>query len=116
MATPAGGKELRRTLELLRGSQAPYTRDLRAALRKAAKALDQKNCELTQAQLQHKALELQVRKLKPKRRQKVETDPNKRFANLGHIQAAQAKARAKEAQKKKSSNTAIEDLSGAIIF
>lgn len=112
--TPSGGRQLRKSLERLRGPLELQGRDLRVLLRKAAKALDKKNCELAEGQLQRNALELQVKRYQPKRRQKVEVDPNKRFANLGHIQAAQAKAKAKLALRKRQSDGAIEELSGAI--
>lgn len=96
IATPLGGKALKRALDNVPNIKELDSRGLRFVIRKTIKAMEEKNRQLVEAELQRRALELQIERFRPKKRMKVEIDPNRRFANIGHIQAAHAKARAQE--------------------
>lgn len=115
LATPSDGKQLRKSLGHLRGMRGRQPALAREAIRKASKALDKKNRELAEAEMQKRALEEQIANLRPKKRQKVDISPNKRFASLGHIQLAQAKARAAAQSIPGSPDTLVEGLSGTCI-
>lgn len=64
----------------------------RLLFRKITKGFDEKDSLLAKAQLQIQALEAQLEAARPKRRRKVETSPNSRFADIKAIQHAQEKA------------------------
>jgi len=112
IATPLGGKALKRALDEIPNFKALDSRALRLVLRKAAKAIDDKNRQLVEADLQRQALEIQLERYRPKKRLRVEPDPNRRFANIGHIQAAHAKARALERVQENRGMVEVDGISG----
>jgi hypothetical protein len=93
--TPRAGVELLKQLDLWRGKSEGSDRSKRSILRKAAKALDNKNFEIATLQHQKRALEQQLEDMKPKKRAKVVPNPNHRFVQLPQIQKAQQLAAAK---------------------
>ncbi|KAM4066766.1 DDE superfamily endonuclease [Hirsutella rhossiliensis] len=66
----------------------------RLLFRKITKGFDEKDGLLAKAQLQIQALETQLAAVKPKKRKKVETSPNSRFADIEAIQRAQEEVNA----------------------
>ncbi|KAM4067331.1 DDE superfamily endonuclease [Hirsutella rhossiliensis] len=58
--------------------------------KKITKGFDEKDGLLAKAQLQIQALETQLEAVRPKKRKKVETSPNSRFANIEAIRRAQS--------------------------
>ena len=71
VATPKGGKELRNLTFRTRQAAAPFNRQQRGILQKAAKALDLQTAKIAQLERQKRALEQQIEDLQPKKKQKV---------------------------------------------
>ena len=65
----------------------------RVLFRKIAKGFDEKDFVITNYELRIKQLEARVEQLEPRKRRKVKTSPNSRFANIEAIKKAQIKAR-----------------------
>ena len=63
------------------------------------KAFEKKNAKITELEYKVRSLERVIKRLRPKKRAKVKTNPNKRFAGLPEVQRAIQKAQA--AQRKK---------------
>ncbi|KAJ6436170.1 UbiE/COQ5 family methyltransferase [Purpureocillium lavendulum] len=68
----------------------------RLLFRKITKGFDEKDGLLAEAQLQIQALETQLAAAKPKKRKRVETSPNSRFADVEAVRRAQAEVNAAE--------------------
>ncbi|OAQ65585.1 transposase [Purpureocillium lilacinum] len=68
----------------------------RLLFRKITKGFDEKDGLLAKAQLQIHALETQLAAVKPKKRKRVETSPNSRFADIDAIRRAQEEVKAAE--------------------
>ena len=68
----------------------------RLLFRKITKGFDEKDGLLAKAQLQIQALETQLASVKPKKRKRVETSPNSRFADIEAVRRAQAEVNAAE--------------------
>ncbi|OAQ61378.1 transposase [Purpureocillium lilacinum] len=68
----------------------------RLLFRKITKGFDEKDGLLAKAQLQIQALETQLAAVKPKKRKRVETNPNSRFADIEAVRRAQAEVIAAE--------------------
>lgn len=68
----------------------------RLLFRKITKGFDEKDGLLAEAQLQIQALETQLAAVKPKKRKRVETSPNSRFADIEAVQRAQEEVNAAE--------------------
>ncbi|KID59616.1 transposase, partial [Metarhizium hybridum] len=81
----------------------------RLLFRKITKGFDEKDSLLAKAQLQIQALETQLEAARPKRRRKVETSPNSRFADIKAIQHAQEKANVAENNKEDGEESEISE-------
>ncbi|PWI64474.1 hypothetical protein PCL_09629 [Purpureocillium lilacinum] len=68
----------------------------RLLFRKITKRFDEKNGLLAKAQLQIQALETQFAAVKPKKRKRVETSPDSRFAEIEAVRRAQDEVKAAE--------------------
>jgi 4-hydroxybenzoate polyprenyltransferase len=75
--------------------------------RKIKKGFNEKDFALEQAELRIKQLEARIDQLKPRKRQKVKTSPNSRFAGIRAIKQAQIKAGDREI-KEEDSDPSIE--------
>ena len=64
----------------------------RVLFRKVAKSLDDKDFTIASHQLRIQQLEARVEQLAPRKRRKVQTSPNSRFARIRAIREAQIKA------------------------
>lgn len=64
----------------------------RVLFRKVAKGLDEKDFVIAQHELRIKQLEVRVQQLEPRKRRKVKTSPNSRFAGIEAIKKAQVEA------------------------
>ena len=64
----------------------------RVLFRKVAKGLDNKDFVIAQYERRIKQLEARVLQLEPRKRQKVVTSPNSKFADIEAIYTAQVKA------------------------
>jgi hypothetical protein len=90
--TPKKAKDLRiqaETITQLGESDLPTRRQL---FRKITKGFDEKDYALTQAELRIQQLEARLEQLKPRKRQKVRTSPNSKFADIRAIKQAQIEA------------------------
>ena len=112
LATPHGGADLRK---MLGSQQGNLTRSTRAALRKAARALDLKDVKLATVHMETKILKQQIEDLKPKKRAKVIPDPNRRFVKLDQVRVAQAKAIAREKSNTRSKASETYSLAGTCL-
>ncbi|KAK4073597.1 hypothetical protein Purlil1_12985 [Purpureocillium lilacinum] len=68
----------------------------RLLFRKITKGFDEKDGLLAKAQLQIQALETQLAAVKPKKRKRVDTSPNSRFADIEAVRRAQEEVNAAE--------------------
>jgi hypothetical protein len=95
-STPKGSKELRSQVEIMTrfGHNDLLTR--RLLFRKAKKGIDEKNFALQQAERRIQELEAKLEQLKPRKRRKVETSLNSRFADAKAIRQAQILAEDQE--------------------
>ena len=64
----------------------------RMLFRKVAKGLDEKDFVIAQYELRIKQLEAKVQQLQPRKRRKVQTSPNSKFAGIEDIYKAQIAA------------------------
>jgi 4-hydroxybenzoate polyprenyltransferase len=90
--TPKSGKDLRLrvgSISQLDNINFPTRRQL---FRKIAKGFEQKDYELAQAKLRIEQLEARVEQIKPRKKRKVQTSPNSKFANIKTIREAQIAA------------------------
>ncbi|KAL1838324.1 hypothetical protein VTK73DRAFT_4356 [Phialemonium thermophilum] len=84
LATPLRGQEvhsLTHQLAIARASQPTA----RAIFRKVRKAVDLKNTQIASLQAKVLALEEEVERLRPTKKQKVQIDPNERFATIEQV-------------------------------
>ena len=63
-------------------------------IRKIMKALNMKNTVIADLQHRIRGLERVIKRLRPKKRARVDVDPNKRFVELPEVKKVQAKVRA----------------------
>ncbi|KJZ69712.1 hypothetical protein HIM_10906 [Hirsutella minnesotensis 3608] len=82
----------------------------RLLFRKITKGFDEKDGLLAKAQLQIQALETQLEAVRPKRRKKVETSPNSRFANIEAIQRTQEKLNRVENEESNEDESAVSEI------
>jgi 4-hydroxybenzoate polyprenyltransferase len=87
--TPRKAADLISQARLAQSLKASGKATQRQLFRKIAKGFEEKDSLLTDAQLRIQALEAQVKALEPKKRRKVQTSPNSKFAGIEAIQAAQ---------------------------
>lgn len=90
--TPKAGKELRLQVDTMARFGHDDLPTRRLLFRKAIKAFDQKDFALGQAEMRIQQLEAKLNQLQPRKRRKVQTSPNSRFANIRAIQEAQISA------------------------
>ena len=64
----------------------------RVLFRKIAKGIDEKDFVIAQHELRIKQLEARVEQLEPRKRRKVKTSPNSKFAGIEAIKKAQIEA------------------------
>ena len=91
LQTPQGGADVRKRADILRKRSRPTHR---VFIHKLMKALDMKNTRIADLEYKVRSLEQVIKRLRPKKRARVEVNPNKRFVELPQVKAAQAKARA----------------------
>jgi hypothetical protein len=84
--------------------------------RKITKGFDEKDSLLAKAQLQIQALEAQLEAARPKRRRKVETSPNSRFADIKAIQRAQEEVAVAESYKEDEEESEVSDKEESCII
>jgi hypothetical protein len=81
----------------------------RLLFRKVTKEFDKKGSLLAKAQLNIQAPEAQLEAARPKRRRKVETRPNSKFAEIKAIQRAQEKTDVAESKKEDGEESEVSD-------
>ncbi len=89
LLTPQGGQELRTLLKKEESALAAGSHTTNLVVRKAAKALDIKNVEITLLQVEKRRLEQQIENLKPKKRKKVAPSVGQQFVMAAQITAVQ---------------------------
>ncbi|KAF4631462.1 hypothetical protein G7Y89_g6669 [Cudoniella acicularis] len=77
------------------------------ALEKVVKGFDEKDFDLAQANLRIKQLEARVEQLEPRKRRRVKTSPNSKFADIRAIRQAQIEAGDREIEED-NSNIAVD--------
>ncbi|KAF4630035.1 hypothetical protein G7Y89_g8107 [Cudoniella acicularis] len=90
--TPRVARDIRiqaETITRLGESDLPTRRQL---FRKITKGFEEKEYALAQAELRIKQLEAQIDQLEPRKRRKVQTSPNSKFADIRAVEEAQIKA------------------------
>ena len=89
--TPRRAEELREQTGQFTASES-NTATSRLLFQKIAKSFDEKDIHLASTIRKIEALEAQLEVVKPKKRKKVKTSPNSKFANIGAIHRAQLEA------------------------
>ncbi|KAM4062525.1 Tc5 transposase DNA-binding domain-containing protein [Hirsutella rhossiliensis] len=84
----------------------------RLLFRKITKGFDEKDGLLAKAQLQIQALETQLAAVKPKKRKRVVTSPNSRFANIEAIRRAQEEVNAAENEESDETEAEVSEIEG----
>lgn len=87
--TPEKSVDVREHVRQITGFGALDPTTARTLLRSVAKSLDQKDFVITQQELRIKQLENRVVQLQPRKRKKVQTSPNSKFATIQDIIRAQ---------------------------
>ena len=90
LQTPQRSSQVR---DLIRNTTANGLIDptIRLLFRKVGRGLDQQNVKIAAAEAQIDNLEVQVDHLRPRKRQKVNEDPNQRFTRIEHVMETRAK-------------------------
>ena len=96
-------------------SQTQTTTTQRHLFQKVQKAFDEKDVQLATSQQKIKSLEAQVEAGKARKRRKVKTSPNSRFADIKAIHKAQVEAGEAEESSDESSESDISSEAGSCI-
>jgi hypothetical protein len=91
-STPKASKEFRLQLNTLTKTLHDNIPTRRLLFKKAIKAFDQKDFALGQAEMKIQQLEAKLDQLQPRKKRRVQTSPNSRFADIQAIQRAQIAA------------------------
>jgi 4-hydroxybenzoate polyprenyltransferase len=113
-STPRKAKDLRRSLNVLSHRVQPITTQ-RQLFRKVQKAIDEKDVQLATSLQKIKSLEVQVEAGRRRKRRKVQTSPNSKFANIEAIYKAQVEAGEAENNPDESSESDIPSEAGDCI-
>jgi 4-hydroxybenzoate polyprenyltransferase len=114
-STPRKSKDLK--VQVLHFSQLESDVPTKRLLfRKITKGFDEKDSLLAKAQLQIQALEAQLEAARPKRRRKVETSPNSRFADIKAIQRAEEEVAVAESNKDDEEESEVSDKEESCII
>jgi hypothetical protein len=111
--TPQNRRQLQLGVDALRFRHA-LTPSTRYLFRKAANGLDVMQYELAQKERQIERLEAQLEALRPKKRKKVEPDPNGKFVTITDIMAAKA-ALPQQKRQKKAAGEILEEETNLVI-
>jgi hypothetical protein len=90
--TPQKSKDVREHARQITGPEMANSATARVLFRKVAKGLDDKDFVIAQHERRIKQLEARVLQLEPRKRQKVVTSPNSKFADIKAIYRAQVEA------------------------
>ena len=113
-STPRKARDLRDQLGIF-SSQTQTTTTQRHLFQKVQKAFDEKDVQLATSQQKIKSLEAQVEAGKARKRRKVKTSPNSRFADIKAIHKAQVEAGEAEESSDESSESDISSEAGSCI-
>ena len=91
-STPRASKDLRFQSQIATQSKELDLPTRRQLFRKIAKGFDEKDYALAQSNLRIQQLETRLEELAPRKRHKVRTSPNSRFADIKAIKQAQIEA------------------------
>lgn len=112
--TPTKTTEMRTQLVKLTQQIKP-TSTQRLLFQKVSKAFDNKDFDLALLQRENEALRAQLEAIKPRKRKKVKTSPNSKFANIKSIRKAQLEAGYVEDQSVESSASENPSEAGSCI-
>jgi len=90
--TPQKSEDIRQQARQITGLQTADIATTRVLFRKVVKGIDEKDFVIAQHELRIKQLEARVLQLEPRKRRKVQTSPNSRFADIEAIREAQIAA------------------------
>ena len=90
--TPQKSKDIRQQAREITRLKDIDSSTCKILFRKVAKSLDDKDFVIAKHELRIKQLEARVEELKPKKRRKVRTSPNSKFAGIKAIRRAQIEA------------------------
>jgi len=90
--TPQKSLDIREQAKQITGLETTDPATARVLFRKVAKGLDDKDFVIAQHELRIKQLEARVLQLEPRKRRKVVTSPNSKFADIEAIYRAQVEA------------------------
>lgn len=114
-STPRKAQDLRRSLSVLSHRVQPIT-TRRQLFHKVQKAIDEKDVQLATSLEKIKSLEAQVEAGKARKRKKVKTSPNSKFADIEAIYKAQVEAGEAENGPDESSESDIPSETGSCII
>jgi 4-hydroxybenzoate polyprenyltransferase len=92
LRTPKGRKEMYTQIRTLASGSHDQLPVKRLLFRKVIKGMDERDYELGKANMRVKELEARIEQLRPRKRKKVLTSPNSRFATTREIREAQIAA------------------------
>jgi 4-hydroxybenzoate polyprenyltransferase len=113
-STPRKARELRDSLDILT-QQAQPTTTQRLLFHKIQKVFDEKDVQLATSQYKVQALEARIEAAKARKRKKVKTSPNSKFANIEAIYRAQVEAGEAEKRPDEYSDSDIPSEAGSCI-
>jgi hypothetical protein len=87
--TPRKSEDVRQQARQIMGLEQADTTTARVLFRKVAKGLDEKDFLIAQHERRIQQLEARVQQLEPRKRRKVRTSPNSKFASIEDIYRAQ---------------------------
>jgi 4-hydroxybenzoate polyprenyltransferase len=90
--TPQKSEDIRKQAHQILALKDTDSSTCRVLFRKVAKGLDDKDFTIASHELRIQQLEARVEQLEPRKRRKVQTSPNSRFAGIKAIREAQTKA------------------------
>ena len=90
--TPSKSADIREQARLVTGLETVDQSTARVLFRKLAKGIDEKDFVIAQQERKIKQLENKIEQLKPRKRRKVVTSPNSKFATIDDIMRAQIEA------------------------
>jgi hypothetical protein len=93
---PLKSQDVRQWARQITGLETTDSATTRVLFRKMAKSLDDKDFLIAQHELRIKQLEARVQQLEPRKRRKVQTSPNSKFANIKAIRRSQIEARERQ--------------------
>ena len=92
MKTPEGPKDVRKRMEWFVNDASPTGRKRRTFIRKVMKSMGRKDIEIAELKQRFKSLGVVIQRLRPKKRAKVDPNPNKRLVRRAEVERIKKKS------------------------